>query len=691
MIQVPESKLDNTLASSRSRRQQGGKKESRKKDTGGTTHSDSLPAKRSSAKATFPWINGQIISAAETGQLSHFISTIDAYLMQMNLVNLTTAFHRLAKMTANDRAGQIAVRSSGLLPKLLSALKDALHSSNTLHSSPKTQVLTNVTWALATMQVPDIQLIEVLAAVANWKLTEFKEFELATLLWAFAKLGSLESTVNAFSLPIFVSAAAHVCRAANMFTLRGLVMVAWAFATVRLHDPRIFHVIAVELMPQLLSANSQELANTAWAFSTANVHKQELFHMLADVAVPRLVEFKPQELSSILWSFAAIGDNNDAFFEAAAEAVQRINLQAQQLANILWALTRVRARQQSTQKAVLSLLPRCVALIQTFKPQELASVALAAAKSFGVQRDEIDGTLVLGVTLDLPSQVSEFFFAALPLVALDLTDFSGQSIANIASSFLTVQVGLDTTLFPVIGCEVMTRVKSIENSALLLLLKTLPYAPTSASVNAAIGMLFSEAARRMHCFQPREIQMLMRICSSHAGLQDGSDMVELNDLRSRCLALASCGVAGQLMDTVEHIPRSDVWSAPMTVEVADLGLRSTSWDAEATKNLRESIESAYSRRDVARASEVSKDNSNSTLPHYVFSVKNTFLDVMQADNSDESSDSDDAPPLPPLPPALSIIPASVSPEKLAAYRADYARFRVGNAIGAKGELSTTLA
>jgi hypothetical protein len=210
-------------------------------------------------------------------------------------------------------------------------------------------------------------------------------------------------------------------------------------------------------------------------------------------------------------------------------------------------------------------------------------------------------------------------------------------------------------------------------------------------VNAAIGMLFSEAARRMHCFQPREIQTLVRICSSHAGHQDGSDMVELNDLHSRCLALASCGVAGQLMDAVEDVPRSDVWSAPMTVEVADLGLRSTSWDAEATKNLRESIESAYSRRDVARASEVSKDNSNSPLPHYVFSVKNTFLDVMQADNSDGSSDSDDAPPLPPLPPALSIIPSSVSPEKLAAYRADYARFRVGNAIGAKGELSTTLA
>jgi hypothetical protein len=307
--------------------------------------------------------------------------------------------------------------------------------------------------------------------------------------------------------------------------------------------------------------------------------------------------------------------------------------------------------------------------------------------------------------LKLPLQVSEYFCAILPLVSSDLKPFSGQSIANIANSFLSVQVGLETDMFSVVGCEVMTRVDRLENSALLLLLKTLPYAPRSVPVDGASCMLFAEAAHRLQGFQPREMQTLMRICSSHAGVQDEVDLMQFHDLHSRCMSLASSGVrqfhvigndtdallhgiADKKLETGKTGSELGVWSAPMTVEFANLGRPPSAWDAAATQNLRESIESAYTSRDD---SFMSKENGNSQLPHYVFSVKNTFLEIEQADDSNGSSDSEELPPLPPLPPALSIIPSSVSPEKLAAYRADYARFRVGNAIGAKGELCTTSA
>merc|ERR1711988_1677020 len=73
---------------------------------------------------------------------------------------------------------------------------------------------------------------------------------------------------------------------------------------------------------------------------------------------------------------------------------------------------------------------------------------------------------------------------------------------------------------------------------------------------------------------------------------------------------------------------------------------------------------------------------------YVFSVKNSFLEVQEA--QDPASEGSDCEIEQNLPPALDIIPASVSAEKLAAFRADYARFRVGNAIGAKGEIDKTI-
>merc|ERR1712024_397263 len=62
---------------------------------------------------------------------------------------------------------------------------------------------------------------------------------------------------------------------------------------------------------------------------------------------------------------------------------------------------------------------------------------------------------------------------------------------------------------------------------------------------------------------------------------------------------------------------------------------------------------------------------------WAFSVKNTFVHV--EDRSDSGSGDESDIPTKPLPPSLSIIPGSVSPDKLAAYRMDYQKFRAGNA------------
>jgi len=74
-------------------------------------------------------------------------------------------------------------------------------------------------------------------------------------------------------------------------------------------------------------------------------------------------------------------------------------------------------------------------------------------------------------------------------------------------------------------------------------------------------------------------------------------------------------------------------------------------------------------------------------PQVSVSVKNTFVHV---EVPGDKPDIDDTPVVR-LPPSLPIIPDTVPPEQLDAYRQDYQKFRAGAAIGAKGEVSTLAA
>lgn len=695
-------------------------------------------------RVTFPWINSQIIAAAETQDLNYLVKTINMYMSQMNIVNISTALHRLAKLPIHGLEAQLRVQE--VLPGLLAAVRELLR-----RSQPKCQALSNITWALATMQVPDICVIQMVAVRSHIQVAEFKHFELSTILWAFAKLGAIDSVAAECSAPFFLAAAEFIVRRADQFTFRGLVMTAWAFATARHHDARVFHSIATQMMPNVCTANCQELANTAWSFSVAGINNDQFFQALSREAIPRVAEFKPLELSSILWSFASIGFLDEEFFDRAAVAAQNLQLEAQQLANILWALSRMRPRHATTSTALLALLPTCTRLVMTFKPQELQQVALAAAKCFGHRAGEQEDEVVQVGRPLLPQQVMRFFMAALPVVMSRLYEYSGQSLANMANSFLAVQMGQGSGLFQALSREVLSRVSTLENSALLLLLRSLPEAPDSAEAQNALAALFIEAAARVDYMQVREQQILARTCGRLLNTSQGK-VLSKEELRERCLLLASSpwrveasssiGNLGKTrgkvtdsqseraQDTHRQVRLTTVSagdpSMPMSVipgnfaEVADdsannaeqwavpLSIRhdarpASAWDARATEELRKSAETAALRRtsdpsvqpDSSEPTKgsawVAYDGSSPEKPgnRWVCSVKNTFLDAVPDDcTAPEFSGVQ-------LPPALDflphgLMPPEVSDEKLTAYRLSYQRFRAGDAIGAKGEVSDSV-
>jgi hypothetical protein len=654
---------------------------------------------------TFPWINGQIVAAAETGNVHHLVTTISAYLPQMNLVNLSTALHRLAKLSGSDGRTH-AFLKQGLLPILLGSTQQALLRCQMSGSFPKCQALSNITWALATMHVIDLNLLHLVASFSLYQLTNFKNFELCQLLWAFAKLGTLSHELSASTAQLFLSAGDYVHRHIDQFSFRGLVMTAWAFATARHNDARLFRMIAERLMLGLDSANCQELANTAWSFATAGVHQEALFQRLAQEAIPRLYDFKPQELSSTLWSFAAIGNQSDDLYVAAGRAAMVMELQAQQLANILWAITKMRPRHSMTQEVVLSLLPRCTHLLHTFKPQELASVALAAGKAFGKTDQE--------PLMQVPIQVTHFFQHALPLAEPTLRDYSAQSLANLTNSLVSLQLGGESDIFERVGYEILSRSESsFENSALLLLLKTLPQVRSTSSVRRAISALFTESSRRVEKLPVREFHILSRICAKLCGEEEpsigGSATWEnREELRLWCQRIASSGGASSMQASKPEVVKGglfcggedgsldgdeesgaspDKWGTTLVVAATSQG--ASAWETEAHEQFQQALETSAALREE-QARERGNTIEVTTAPseeaqasQFVVSVKNTFLELEEP-KEPEDGELEEVP----LPPALACIPDSVSAEKLAAYRQQYARFRVGNAIGAKGELDT---
>merc|ERR1719359_475531 len=208
------------------------------------------------------------------------------------------------------------------------------------------------------------------------------------MLWAFAKLSTIDNSSWCMK-PVFQAAATHIMKNIPEFGFRCLATTAWAFATARQRHARLFRCIGAQMVPMAHVANCQEIANTAWAYGTADFHDDVLFTELAEKAMPRLDEFKPQELSNMLWGFATNGFFHEAFFTRASVVTQHMDLQAQHLANILWAFVRVRPRHPVTHATILALLPACTAQLMTFKPQEVSSTALAVAKAFG-NGDDLD-------------------------------------------------------------------------------------------------------------------------------------------------------------------------------------------------------------------------------------------------------------------------------------------------------------
>lgn len=645
---------------------------------------------KAARRATCPLINARIIAAANAGDVAWTLQEVELLLPEMNLVNLATALHRLARLAENDPEVQAAVWRHPVLPRLIKATSSAFDQAEARGTGPKSQALSNTIWALATLQVMDLPLFRQAARMGHERVSEFKPFEISAILWSFAKLRVVGEGVCEGSTRMFETFANHVTEHVEDYSFQCLLMIASSFATVGFASQNLFQRIATKMAPMLRTARCKDLCSAARSFSLVGASHEVLFSELAKSAMQQLEDFKPEELSLLLHSFASLGIRNQRLLEAGTAALRRMDLQTEHLT---MALAHLRPRHKATSAALVALLPRCTQLLGAFKPEELSSVALVASQCFGGRRSEERG--------QLPMEVAAFFEAASSYVTTRLSEFSGHSLAEITAAYSQLGVTVQSGLFSMIAREVMPRVATFDDSDLLLLLRHFTAVPRCTWVHGTVCMLFREAAMRVDHMREKQFWDLAKICHKLASLSEEPSREEVHFC---CQAFAAQGtwascdtvcqavVAQEANDEGHGQDASVILSAnnpaqgPVPAPLAVVqDFTACKDDAAATEVFRQCVETAAALSDEKAAVQLPADVSDRLArAHVVCSVKNTFLDVVESSSEESEGEGECCRP---LAPALDFITPEVSAEKLEAYRLNYQRFRIGMANGAKGEMA----
>lgn len=264
-------------------------------------------------------LNKKIISSSEAvnkgaRSLSDFLDEIDANLDRMNEVNLSTAFHRVAKVCKPDAKDDVIhnARFRRLQARAAGALWSQLALLGQKEGQQVPMSAACVCWAHATMRFADNRLFEEVALRCAPYIRDFKNLEVANILWAFAKLGETSQVCT----DLFFAVAENVSGRMRDFTVVNLSTLVWSFATAKIKHSSFFKTIAQEICENVSKAESQEMANTLWAFATAGAFDKRLFAAIGSHAAKKLGSFKAQEAANVAWALGRAKIDHPEFFKA---------------------------------------------------------------------------------------------------------------------------------------------------------------------------------------------------------------------------------------------------------------------------------------------------------------------------------------------------------------------------------------
>eukprot|EP00747_Dinoflagellata_sp_TGD_P155142 gnl/TRDRNA2_/TRDRNA2_177555_c1_seq21.p1 gnl/TRDRNA2_/TRDRNA2_177555_c1~~gnl/TRDRNA2_/TRDRNA2_177555_c1_seq21.p1 ORF type:complete len:628 (+),score=128.09 gnl/TRDRNA2_/TRDRNA2_177555_c1_seq21:82-1965(+) len=476
-------------------------------------------------------INQQIVAASQSTSAQPILTVIAQNLEHMNIVNLSTAAHRLARIASSSNGAQLAkVRQHPILAKLFQAIFEKFQDSVAAGSS-QSQAMSNIAWSLATLNFTgNPALVHSLAQLTVDNLREFKPYELTTVTWAFAKLVSSAGQHELRWCPdhFFSVIAEYVLANIGEYCFRCLSTFAWAFATVRFRNAILFRTIAQQ-MPTVIGGEkttSQQIADTVWAFATMRFHDSHLFTVLAEDALKHLRKFKLQEISDMLWAFAENNFWHEKLFLRAGEVAQHLVLPPQALAVILSSFARIQPQHPGMRRIVKALLPRCTKQILNFEPAELSLTALATAKIFGHQDMNTQ-----------PKEVMDFVAAATSSMALRVKSCSNQSLIDFVSALSMLRSGNDIDgCVQAIETEVMSRIHYLDHVMLIRFLRSL--AVMRGKCSSSVAQLASKLFASFDKLNVQEMQVLSQVLIEILAMPNTGQHLTLKELRRHLVSLA---------------------------------------------------------------------------------------------------------------------------------------------------------
>jgi hypothetical protein len=447
----------------------------------------------------------------------------------MNLVNLVTSVHRLGKLVSNDVNAQTDLAQDPTFANLCGAIHDHLKAAASKEIQPQT--LSNIVWALATARYVDSSLVSVAVKIALPNIASFKYFELSTFLWAVAKLSSFAQD-EFIAIPLkdlFEKVANHLVSNNVTLTFRSLSMISWAAATAKQKNFKLMSFAATQMTPRIGEAGNQEMANAMWAFGALGLNHSELFEAIANQAIPGLHTLKAQELSNMLWGMASNGFFHDDFFRHTVKVVTTLGLQPQHCANILWSYARVCGDSALTQSAVFSILPLCLRQLPMFKANELSSVVLSVAKTFG-NSFPWDGAYPV---------MTEFLSFVVPFLIADLGNFGQQSLVSLVRAAAMMGSVRNEDLVVALGEEILKRAPALASSDILYIMEAfvdLALQSSCAGVSTVL-QLAAELEGCVHGLRKHEVRALSSIITKVKGSGDSQNYSRFQ-LREDCRSIA---------------------------------------------------------------------------------------------------------------------------------------------------------
>lgn len=252
----------------------------------------------------YPYINSVIVEVSNSGNVLALLQIVAQYMPDMNLVNLTTSLHRIAKLCSECSSVKVHLRQEGhqqILQSLLSALSSALLRGDGGNNESRRQSLSNIIWSLGILRCVQMQLVEVATMLAQAQLTLFKPFELVSTVWAFAKLGALHPGVREIVAPLQQAAVYPILAIVSKLGFRNLAMVAWAMAASSQCNPQLFSKLESRIARVLSGADAtpEMLIDVAWAFSSAGWRSEQVMAQVAFAACDSGSRFDNYQLSQL--------------------------------------------------------------------------------------------------------------------------------------------------------------------------------------------------------------------------------------------------------------------------------------------------------------------------------------------------------------------------------------------------------